>query len=774
MNSAAQSTLARLLAKENITIQHGNYSTAFFDVENRVLGLPMWKDKSKDVYDLLVGHEVGHALYTPRDFHQNSRGARQDYINLVEDVRIERKVQSQYPGLIGCFTRGYSTLKNEDFFGINHKNVNALGFADRLNLKFKLRNLIDIKFSAAELAIFDQIEHAETWDEVVKAAIDLEKFIKEQRAAEQKQQEQKQESQKPAPSPKQDDKSNEQEFDPTAGSNDSADESDDSNSSESEANAQDDSDSADSDNSDDSGMQSQDTDESGDAGSTEASKSNDDEPAAQQKSEGVKQDPAGTTTDGQIDPTKHAEPNQSAEGVTTQQCFDENAKKHLMDSSKETQQTCFAVPPTTKECMENILPFTKLNELRFATPMYADAAKNPLLQTDFQQFLKSTQKVVSMLSKEFELRKAAYQYSRATVSKTGSLNLNKLHAYKVSDDIFLSVSKLANAKNHGMVMFVDYSGSMVRQMPHVLKHLINMALFCRQVGIPFAVYGFTSDNGQAKLNKSVSYYGTDNEYALDKVLLSNTILLELVSSDLSKSDFNAAIYGLYLRSRYDGYAAACEQLGNTPLNETLIIAHEIIKKFRAKHNPDKMTAIFLTDGAGHQLKISHSSNVNQYRAGFNPDNPYNYYYYVRNSFKLNGRTVNADARQMTPALIENLKITTGCEIIGFYIPGTKSLLRNHASEALGFASKNTAAGWNLWSQKFEKIYKEDEFLSIPGAFNYSNYFIVASGDDLAVDDEELVVTADMSRGRIARAFMNYSASKKANRIFVTKFAQAVS
>ena len=67
MNLASQSTLSRLLAKENITVQHGNYSTAFFDVKSRVLGLPIWKDVSKDVYDLLCGHEVGHALFTPLD-----------------------------------------------------------------------------------------------------------------------------------------------------------------------------------------------------------------------------------------------------------------------------------------------------------------------------------------------------------------------------------------------------------------------------------------------------------------------------------------------------------------------------------------------------------------------------------------------------------------------------------------------------------------------------------------------------------------------------------
>ena len=76
-----KSVLARLLANENISVQQGNFETAFFDVENRVLGLPLWKEMSGDLYDLLVGHEVGHALYTPstKEELQVKRGRRYSY-----------------------------------------------------------------------------------------------------------------------------------------------------------------------------------------------------------------------------------------------------------------------------------------------------------------------------------------------------------------------------------------------------------------------------------------------------------------------------------------------------------------------------------------------------------------------------------------------------------------------------------------------------------------------------------------------------------------------
>ena len=57
--------LAKLLAVEDLDIQHQQVKTAMFDIKNRQLILPIWKDMPDHLYDLLVGHEVGHALFTP-------------------------------------------------------------------------------------------------------------------------------------------------------------------------------------------------------------------------------------------------------------------------------------------------------------------------------------------------------------------------------------------------------------------------------------------------------------------------------------------------------------------------------------------------------------------------------------------------------------------------------------------------------------------------------------------------------------------------------------
>ena len=57
-----KSQLAKLLATEDLIVEHKQVETAKFNVGTRVLTLPLWEKASGTVYDMLVGHEVGHAL----------------------------------------------------------------------------------------------------------------------------------------------------------------------------------------------------------------------------------------------------------------------------------------------------------------------------------------------------------------------------------------------------------------------------------------------------------------------------------------------------------------------------------------------------------------------------------------------------------------------------------------------------------------------------------------------------------------------------------------
>ena len=88
VNYEIKSQLAKLLATEDLVVENRNAQTASFDVENRVLTLPMWERASGTVYDMLVGHEVGHALFTPDDWSWEKRVPR-SFVNITEDARIE-------------------------------------------------------------------------------------------------------------------------------------------------------------------------------------------------------------------------------------------------------------------------------------------------------------------------------------------------------------------------------------------------------------------------------------------------------------------------------------------------------------------------------------------------------------------------------------------------------------------------------------------------------------------------------------------------------------
>ena len=178
-----KSLLAKLLASENLTVEHGNYETASMDVKNRILRLPIWKEMSGSLYDLMVLHEVGHALYTPEDGWHESASAKgrgyKSFLNVVEDARIERKIKDKYPGGRRSFTDGYLDLIKKDFFGIRDIDVNELNLIDRINLHFKGGTLHDIEFSDEEMEFVEKVSKTMTWDDVVRVTDELYEYAKD-------------------------------------------------------------------------------------------------------------------------------------------------------------------------------------------------------------------------------------------------------------------------------------------------------------------------------------------------------------------------------------------------------------------------------------------------------------------------------------------------------------------------------------------------------------------------------------------------------------------
>ncbi len=179
-----KSHLARLLATEDLVVEHKHVTTAQFNVHTRVLILPLWEKISHTVYDMLVGHEVGHALFTPDVDWSLDLKVPQQFVNVVEDARVEKLMKRKYLGLAKTFFNGYKELHKDDFFELDGEDINSFNLADRANLHFKVGHFLDLAFLPAEKEIIDMIGRCETFADTKKAAFVLYQYCLEQQKKE--------------------------------------------------------------------------------------------------------------------------------------------------------------------------------------------------------------------------------------------------------------------------------------------------------------------------------------------------------------------------------------------------------------------------------------------------------------------------------------------------------------------------------------------------------------------------------------------------------------
>ena len=129
VNLEVKGIVAKLLAQENLLVEHRQVRTAQFNVDTRVLTLPIWDKASETIVDLLVAHEVGHALYTPNE--DWGETVPRQFINVVEDARVEKLIKRRFPGLAKTFYKGYKELHSLDFFSIEDEDLDSMNLADR-------------------------------------------------------------------------------------------------------------------------------------------------------------------------------------------------------------------------------------------------------------------------------------------------------------------------------------------------------------------------------------------------------------------------------------------------------------------------------------------------------------------------------------------------------------------------------------------------------------------------------------------------------------------
>jgi cobalamin biosynthesis protein CobT len=734
MNDISKSILAKLLAKENITVRHGNHPTAYFDMENRILGLPLWKEMDKDVYDLFIGHEVSHALETPADGWHNSTneipGCPRAFINVVEDIRIEKLIQRRYPGFVSTFKRGYDHLLNEkDFFEIKDKNVNEMSFMNRLNLKSKLRDLIDVEFSEEEQPYVNKAMNVETWDDVIEACRSIYEYLKEKQKNEKKRQKPQRSAANGRPNPE--------------SSNDESSES-----SEEEYTSEKDMDGFSEQSSNTSNSSNSDnTDEDSDSATDMESRSSNEENNQTKEKELLTE-----ADDDSHDDSDNVDNNLL--DVSTDDAQRRN-EESLIEKNEYNAIPRVIAGMSRAQLSDILVPYSKIAESRAERLEKFDITDMSEYQSKYKSFVDETTKLVNVMVKEFEMRKAAFQYSRAKTSRSGTLNVNKLHEYRFNDDIFRKITKLADAKSHGMVMLIDYSGSMSGVIKDVIRQTLSLAMFCKKANIPFEVYSFTTDHSSLVPN-----YTNIN---VNDIYHRGIRLCQLLSSSLGKRDYESAYKNLFYQTvdRYEiGYfKSEHEIMGATPSIEVMTAMPFLIEEFKAKHNIQKVIFPFLSDG-----DPSPVSFVNGKYKGF----PQTSATYMSMIININGKYIKAKhATQMLVKLCDYLR-SLGVITLGYYLTNTNQQFKRKVGHATGSWDKQT----------FAKAYQErraNKFVSYDNTLGFDRFFVVRSeGHLLSTEIEDFSVREGAKAGEITRAFKKYTSSKRTNRIFATQFAEIIS
>lgn len=594
-----KSILAKLMATENIVVRQANFDTAYFDTKRRVLGLPNWQDMPASLYDMLVGHEVGHALDTPTDWlaHPDAKRVPKSFINITEDIRIEKLILRRFPGLLNTFMRGYDDVLQRDLFGLKNRNVNSLSLIDRLNIHAKARGKIAVEFSSEEQPYVDRAMAVETYDDAVASAVEIARYMNS--------------------------KVNVMEIDivTTLGGVDPEfldEENEDSAAMPDEDNVDD---------TEKDAVSTEDSDQDEDA----PNKSVLDAPDVLDMSETQETDDDEDDTDSDIGSDSEGEGSGLGGKLTKSENFsDKNEEKEAKEEKEEEEEDFSHLEEAvTYESMEKVKKLhvskdnvivnfpeeSDLDELVVSADMITSTRKrieeryNRPAITEFsttKKFRKETKQTVATIYREYLMRKAAYRQARASESRSGSLDTAKLHNYKFDDNLFKSVTTLADAKSHGIVILVDCSGSMSMHMRSTVKQALILAQFCSVAGIPFDIYGFGYRSSFLTAQENEKYSDSLDQKDLenaDKIVpvLRLTNLIHALGSTMSKKTYTEQFEAIARFIYGKGHYSVCgleANAGGTPLNESLLILSLVMKQFQRKTNVQKTTLVTITDGDG--------------------------------------------------------------------------------------------------------------------------------------------------------------------------------
>ena len=709
----SKSQLAKLMANENINVEHRNVPTAMFDLKSRTLTCPVWKDMSGDLYDLLLGHEVGHALETPEEGWHNAimstgkyNGTFKNFLNVVEDARIEKKIKRRYPGLRLSFIKAYNQLIEKNFFGINGRDINSLFFIDRLNLHTKGGVNLGISFNPVESELLAQVEACETWEDVVRvtqAIFDYSKFEQEEKKQEQMEQLQKSLS----------------EFGGSSDEEPSEDE------------------------------------DYGESGESEDGEESGEYDAGKPHKDGKSdEDDADEELFG-IQRHKFSKSVYKDQYIPNPTCETDENYRFNEQSLVDERSLPYIYLNMPKPVMSEILtPYNLVHERMES--FWKHYISEDVVKTEqnrlYNEFKTKNDRYISLLAKEFEMRKAASKFAKQKISDSGDIDVSKIYKYKLEDGIFRRLTKVPKGKSHGLMLVFDRSGSMSENMSGTIEQTLVLAMFCRKVNIPFVLYGFgnnfngfTVDHGRKPL---LSFERTKNSLELG-----NVFLREYLNSDMPASQFTRCVKNLLcLANCYSSrqtrifYRPESEVLSNTPLNEAVVALKELTVQFRKARNLDIVNTVILHDG---DADIS--------RNYINQEGDTVYFSLRRENViirdkanKFEKKVSKETDEELRPVIFDWYTHCTGANIIGFFLTGTGSNAKQALMNRYYESSSNVTRSHNERKMFIDTVYqkmKADKFVESknPG---YKKFFLLFGGNNLNIEDEVFEIQGNITQNKL--------------------------
>jgi len=531
--------LAKLMAGEDIDVIQKNAPTAYFDLQYRRLIIPNWKNLSTVEEEMIVGHEIGHALYTPLDIwmtetdaFEGSKNVFRNIINVIEDARIERKVKTKYPGMRQTFYFGYEELFERGIFCIDETTTLLGNIIDQINWHYKIPGKVDFTKHKMFDHFVTKIDAVVTFEDVIALSKEVYQYCKEEHENKKSEGNKKSESE--------------------GGSESESD-------SESEGGSESESDS---------------------------------------ESEGGSESEGDQESEGGEDPSSK-DSFESNYGSNKLEKDKEEFLKNTQDEIKYDAETKYIPEIDLKKII--ISYKTVLDEFNCAVVDSSnpededDEDIEPIdfnISSSLKSFNKTRKSTIDYYSKIFEMRKKASEYKKTLNFRSGKLDMNKLTNYKFDDKIFMTGQIKFKGKNHGLVVFLDMSSSMRAVFKSCLVQVLELVSFCRNSRIPVSVYGFSD---QAGLGKNPNWYGYKVDIAEEhKVGMYQPFhLIELFSPQMSIKDyntmFNKIVSGQIQHNKYF-------YLSGTALAPACLCLEAVVNKMKKENGSEVVNVVFLTDG----------------------------------------------------------------------------------------------------------------------------------------------------------------------------------